>query len=75
MIEDETKKKHEPIPIEINYPLLIQQKNYLITKRAKFNHMSTEYDIISGIIHLIDGIQDHAIASGIKESLVFGEHT
>lgn len=51
----------------IDFPLLREQKEELLYDAEEF-----ELDV-SGIIHLIDALQDAAVAAGIPESTVFGE--
>ena len=48
----------------IDWNLLHQQKRVLVTLRATLPDPSREFDALSGIIHLLDAIQDEAVAAG-----------
>lgn len=46
----------------VDWDLLHKQKQILVTLRAKLPKESSEYEALSGIIHLLDALQDDAVA-------------
>lgn len=48
----------------VDWDLLHQQKQILVTLRAKLPEESSEFEALSGIIHLLDALQDDAVADG-----------
>jgi len=48
----------------VDWNLLHQQKQTLVTMRATLPDRSREFEALSGIIHLLDALQDDAIADG-----------
>ena len=48
----------------VDWDLLHQQKQTLVTVRARLPKRSTEYESLSSIIHLLDALQDDAVADG-----------
>ena len=49
---------------KVDWNLLHQQKQILVTMRAKLPEKSREYEALSGVIHLLDALQDDAVADG-----------
>ena len=48
----------------VDWDLLHEQKQILVTMRATLPEQSREYEALSGVIHLLDGLQDEAAANG-----------
>ena len=48
----------------VDWGLLHEQKQTLVTMRATVAKHSSEYEALSGIIHLLDALQDDAVADG-----------
>ena len=48
----------------VDWGLLHQQKQVLVTMRSKLPEESKEYEVLSGIIHLLDALQDDAADDG-----------
>ena len=48
----------------VDWDLLHQQKQILVSIRAKVPGQSHEFEALSGIIHLLDAIQDEAVDEG-----------
>lgn len=48
----------------VDWDLLHQQKQILVTMRTTMPEESREFDALSGIIHLLDALQDDAVADG-----------
>ena len=48
----------------IDWDLLHHQKQILVTLRSRLPRLSPEFDALSGIIHLLDALQDEAEADG-----------
>lgn len=48
----------------VDWDLLHQQKQILVTMRATLPEQSSEFEALSGIIHLLDALQDDAVADG-----------
>jgi len=48
----------------IDWNLLHEQKLVLLSMRERHQDGSTERDALSGIIHLVDALQDESIAEG-----------
>ncbi len=49
---------------KVDWNLLHQQKRVLVSMRATLPEQSSEYEALSGIIHLLDALQDDAVADG-----------
>ena len=49
---------------KVDWDLLHQQKLVLLAMRKQHRHGSPEADALSGIIHLLDALQDDAAADG-----------
>ena len=49
----------------VDWDLLHQQKQTLVTMRARLPEESSEYEALSGIIHLLDALQDDAADAGL----------
>jgi nitrous oxide reductase len=49
---------------KVDWGLLHEQKQILVTMRARLPEESSEYEALSGIIHLLDALQDDAVADG-----------
>ena len=47
-----------------DWDLLHEQKQILVTMRAEVPERSREFEALSGIIHLLDALQDDAVADG-----------
>lgn len=56
--------KAKMLKLKIDLPLLKWQKNELVTWRAEFPICSKKFELLSGIIHLCDGIQDELEKEG-----------
>jgi hypothetical protein len=54
----------------MDWTLLRKQKHWLM-ERAVMD----QSEMATGLLHLIDGIQDAAVEQGVEETLVFGELT
>lgn len=52
----------------VDFELLRQQKQWLLSVRP-----DEKYPLVDGVIHLIDTIQDQAVAQGVSEAEVFGK--
>ena len=48
----------------VDWDLLNQQKRVLVSMRANVPEQSPEFEALSGIIHLLDAIQDEAVDQG-----------
>ena len=48
----------------VDWGLLHEQKQILVTMRAELPEQSREFEALSGIIHLLDALQDDAVADG-----------
>lgn len=48
----------------VDWDLLHQQKLMLLTMRSCQHDGSPEFEALSGIIHLLDALQDDAVANG-----------
>ena len=48
----------------VDCDLLHQQKQILVSMRASVPEQSPEFEALSGIIHLLDAIQDEAVDQG-----------
>ena len=48
----------------VDWDLLHEQKQALVTMRARLPEQSSEFEALSGIIHLLDALQDDAVADG-----------
>jgi hypothetical protein len=48
----------------IDWDLLHQQKSTLLAIRTRQRDGSPEFEALSGIIHLLDALQDDAVADG-----------
>ncbi len=48
----------------VDWDLLHEQKQILVTMRATLPERSREFEALSGIIHLLDALQDDAVADG-----------
>ena len=48
----------------IDWDLLHRQKSMLVRMRTKVAEKSPEFEALSGIIHLLDAIQDEAVDQG-----------
>ncbi len=48
----------------VDWDLLHEQKQILVTMRAKLPEESSEYQALSGVIHLLDALQDDAVTDG-----------
>ncbi len=48
----------------VDWDLLHEQKQILVSMRSKLPEQSSEYEALSGIIHLLDALQDDAVADG-----------
>ena len=48
----------------IDWDLLHQQKSMLVRMRTKVAEKSPEFEALSGIIHLLDALQDEAVDQG-----------
>lgn len=48
----------------IDWDLLHHQKQILVTLRSRLSRLSPECEALSGIIHLLDALQDEAEADG-----------
>jgi len=60
----------DPLPLKldwfkIDWPLLHQQKLTLLEVRGLFAADSSHHDALSGIIHLLDALQDAAVDQGL----------
>ena len=60
---DETTSKHPRFIERIDWELLRDQKKMIITMDTYHELTQAEEDAITGIIHLIDAIQDYAVDS------------
>ena len=49
----------------VDWDLLHEQKQVLVTMRATLPRESREYEALSGVIHLLDALQDDAVADGL----------
>ena len=49
---------------KVDWDLLHQQKLVLLAMRKQHRHGSPEAGALSGIIHLLDALQDDAVAGG-----------
>lgn len=49
---------------KVDWDLLYQQKLALLAIRTRQCDVSPEFEALSGIIHLLDALQDDAIADG-----------
>jgi hypothetical protein len=49
---------------KIDWNLLHEQKLALLAMRKKQHDSSSEFQALSGIIHLLDALQDDAVADG-----------
>lgn len=49
---------------KVDWDLLHKQKQILVAMRAKLPEQSSEYEALSGVIHLLDALQDDAVADG-----------
>ena len=49
---------------KVDWDLLHQQKLVLLAMRKQYRGNSCEADALSGIIHLLDALQDDAVADG-----------
>ena len=49
---------------KVDWSLLHQQKLVLLAIRDRHGDRSSEFDALSGIIHLLDALQDDAVADG-----------
>lgn len=49
---------------KVDWDLLHQQKLALLTIRGRYREESPEFEALSGIIHLLDALQDDAVADG-----------
>ena len=49
---------------KVDWGLLHQQKLTLLALRKQHRHGSPEADALSGIIHLLDALQDDVVADG-----------
>lgn len=56
----------------IDWSLLRCQKDFLLEIRATYDNPSKGFAMISGLIHLLDAIQDAAVEEGTPEFDVFG---
>jgi hypothetical protein len=54
---------------KIDWALLREQKEYCINEAANNAECAHIYD---GIVHLMDALQDQAVANGELEEVVFG---
>lgn len=64
------------MPDNIDYPLLREQKQTLlkVINRAKAYRYTQEEEDLTGILHLIDGLQDNAVdVDGVDPKQVFME--
>ena len=50
---------------KVDWDLLYKQKQILVTMRANLPEQSREFEALSGIIHLLDALQDDAAAEGL----------
>jgi hypothetical protein len=60
--------------MEVDWPLLREQKQTLlkvIDESAVCRRPARERDL-TGILHLIDAVQDKAVEEGVSEEVVFG---
>ncbi len=48
----------------VDWNLLHEQKRVLVDIRAKLSEQSPEFEALSGIIHLLDALQDNAVDDG-----------
>ena len=48
----------------VDWDLLHEQKQILVAMRAKLPEQSKEYEALSGVIHLLDALQDDAVTDG-----------
>lgn len=56
----------------IDFDLLKKQKAYLLSLSTQTNRKTDEYSYISGLLHLLDSIQDYAVDElGFDEDKVF----
>ena len=49
---------------KVDWDLLHRQKLVLLVVRSRQRDGSTEFEALSGIIHLLDALQDEAVAEG-----------
>jgi len=49
----------------IDWDLLHEQKLVLLAMREPYQDGSTERDALSGIVHLLDALQDEAVEKGV----------
>jgi len=49
---------------KVDWDLLYEQKLALLAMRKRYRDGSAEFDALSGIIHLLDALQDDAAADG-----------
>lgn len=49
---------------QVDWALLHRQKLVLLAIRSRQRDGSTEFEALSGIIHLLDALQDDAVAAG-----------
>lgn len=52
---------------DMDWTLLRAQKTWLLEKAY------TEGDLPAGLLHLIDSLQDIAVAEGVDEKIIYGE--
>lgn len=48
----------------VDWDLLHQQKLALLAMRGQHGNGSPEFEVLSGIVHLLDALQDDAVADG-----------
>jgi hypothetical protein len=48
----------------VDWDLLHEQKQILVTMRATLPEQSSEFEALSGVVHLLDALQDDAVADG-----------
>lgn len=48
----------------VDWDLLHRQKPVLLVVRSRQRNGSTEFEALSGIVHLLDSLQDEAVADG-----------
>jgi hypothetical protein len=69
---DDLKSNNQAFVRKINWKLLVEQKQTLLSMSTDLTDNSMEQDHINGIIGFIDYIQDYAVdALGVPEDVIF----
>lgn len=58
--------------MKIDWPLLRKQKLMLVSMANDEDRLTSEVEVLDGILNFFDALQDDAVKSGVCEHIVFG---